>query len=40
MSNYAITPEIRNFPGKKKYGKGFYLSLLLINTYLLARKNF
>ncbi len=27
ISNYAITPEIRYYPGKKKYGKGFYLSL-------------
>ncbi|MBN2863723.1 MAG: DUF3575 domain-containing protein [Bacteroidales bacterium] len=27
MSNYAITPEFRYYPGKKKYGKGFYLSL-------------
>lgn len=27
ISNYSITPEIRYYPGKKKYGKGFYLSL-------------
>ncbi|HQG63098.1 MAG TPA: DUF3575 domain-containing protein [Bacteroidales bacterium] len=27
ITNYAITPELRYYPGKKKYGKGFYLSL-------------
>ena len=27
MSNYAITPELRYYMGKKKYGNGFYLSL-------------
>ena len=27
MSNYAITPEIRFYTGKKRYGNGFYISL-------------
>jgi len=27
MSNYAITPEVRYYFGKKKYGNGLYLSL-------------
>jgi hypothetical protein len=27
ISNYAITPEVRYYMGKKKYGRGFYLSL-------------
>jgi len=27
ISNYAITPEIRYYFGKKKYGNGLYLSL-------------
>lgn len=27
ISNYAITPEVRYYMGKKKYGTGFYLSL-------------
>ena len=27
MSNYAITPEIRFYTGKKRYGTGFYISL-------------
>lgn len=27
VSNYAITPEIRYYPGRKNYGTGFYLSL-------------
>ena len=27
VSNYAITPEVRYYMGKKKYGTGFYLSL-------------
>jgi len=27
MKNYAITPEIRFYAGKKGYGHGFYLSL-------------
>lgn len=26
ISNYAFTPEIRFYPGKKGYGKGFYLA--------------
>jgi hypothetical protein len=27
LSNYAITPEIRFYTGKKRYGRGFYVSL-------------
>ena len=27
MSNYAITPEMRFYTGKKRYGNGFYISL-------------
>jgi len=27
LSNYTITPEFRYYPGKKKYGRGLYLSL-------------
>jgi hypothetical protein len=27
LSNYAITPEIRFYTGKKRYGRGFYLAL-------------
>lgn len=27
ISNYAITPEFRYYMGKKKYGRGLYLSL-------------
>lgn len=27
ISNYAITPEIRFYTGKKRYGNGFYFSL-------------
>ena len=27
MSNYAITPEVRYYFGRKKYGNGLYLSL-------------
>jgi hypothetical protein len=27
ISNYAITPEVRYYLGKKKYGNGLYLSL-------------
>lgn len=27
LSNFAITPEVRYYMGKKKYGTGFYLSL-------------
>jgi hypothetical protein len=27
IGNYAITPEIRFYTGKKKYGNGFYFSL-------------
>jgi len=27
VSNYAITPELRYYPGRKNYGTGFYLSL-------------
>jgi hypothetical protein len=27
LQNYAITPELRFYTGKKKYGRGFYFSL-------------
>ncbi len=27
VSNYAITPEIRFYTGKKRYGTGFYISV-------------
>lgn len=27
LNNYAITPEIRFYTGKKRYGRGFYVSL-------------